>query len=59
MDSVLYLYLLSFTIKMLVRETSLVVQWLRLCAPTVGGMVVGDLRSRVLCGAAKKYINKK
>ena len=38
------------------RGTSLVVQWLRLCACTAGGtgfILVKELRSHMLCGAAK------
>ena len=42
--------------------TSLAVQWLRLCVSSAGGRVrslVGELRSDMLCGVAKKKKKKK
>ena len=44
------------------RETSLVVQWVRLYAPNAGGpwvrSLVRELRSHMLCGMAKKLKKK-
>ena len=50
---------LFFTFHINGIRTSLVVQWLRLCAPSAGGtcLILGWGRSRMPCGMVKK-INK-